>query len=68
MVKGYYYEVDGSYVRIVVLVVDSYYCKKGIGITLIEEAVCWAEQLEQLELWTYKKRDLKKIDIFPLEN
>lgn len=43
--KGYYYEMDGSYVRIVALVVDSNYRNKGIGNKLVEEAECWARKI-----------------------
>ncbi len=42
MVKGFYYELDGFYVRIVALVVDSNYRNKGIGKKLLEEAESWA--------------------------
>ncbi|MFS0824684.1 N-acetyltransferase family protein [Bacillus sp. 1P02SD] len=42
IVKGYYYELDGFYVRIVALVVDSNYRNKGIGKKLLEEAESWA--------------------------
>ncbi len=42
--KGYYYELDGSYVRIVALVVDPNYRNKGIGNKLVEEAECWARK------------------------
>ena len=31
LLKGYYYEMDGCYVRIVALVVDPNYRNKGIG-------------------------------------
>ncbi|MCM3176308.1 GNAT family N-acetyltransferase [Cytobacillus horneckiae] len=45
LVKGYYYELDGLYVRIVVLVVDSNYRNKGIGKQLLEEAENWAKKI-----------------------
>lgn len=45
LVKGYYYEMDGSYVRIVALVVDSNYRSKGIGKKLINEAENWARTI-----------------------
>ncbi|WP_229593171.1 GNAT family N-acetyltransferase [Rossellomorea vietnamensis] len=38
LVKGYYYEMDGCYVRIVALVVDSAFRNKGIGHELVVEA------------------------------
>ncbi|AKM18320.1 MULTISPECIES: GNAT family N-acetyltransferase [Bacillaceae] len=41
---GVFYELDGSYVRIVALVVDSNYRSKGIGRKLIEEAESWAKR------------------------
>jgi GNAT superfamily N-acetyltransferase len=43
IVTGYYYEVDGIYVRIVAFVVDTKYRNKGIGKRLIEEAENWAQ-------------------------
>ena len=43
--KGYYYEMDGCYVRIVALVVDPNYRNKGIGKKLLEEAECWARNI-----------------------
>ncbi|MCM3707375.1 GNAT family N-acetyltransferase [Cytobacillus firmus] len=45
LVKGYYYELDGSYVRIVALVVDSNHRNKGIGKQLLEEAESWAKKI-----------------------
>ncbi|MEK5101035.1 GNAT family N-acetyltransferase [Cytobacillus sp. FSL M8-0252] len=45
MVKGYYYEMDGFYVRIVALVVDSNYRSKGIGKKLLENAESWARKI-----------------------
>ncbi|MCM3180665.1 GNAT family N-acetyltransferase [Cytobacillus horneckiae] len=39
------YELDGLYVRIVVLVVDSNYRNKGIGKQLFEEAESWAKEI-----------------------
>ncbi|QED46112.1 GNAT family N-acetyltransferase [Cytobacillus dafuensis] len=42
LVIGFYYEMDGSYARIVAFVVDSDYRNKGIGMKLIEEAENWA--------------------------
>ncbi|MDR4886000.1 GNAT family N-acetyltransferase [Fredinandcohnia sp. QZ13] len=44
MVKGYYYEIDGLYVRIVAFVVDSNFRRKGIGKELLEEAESWARR------------------------
>jgi len=38
LVKGYYYEMDGLYIRIVAFVVDSNYRSKGIGKKLLGEA------------------------------
>ncbi|WP_454040619.1 GNAT family N-acetyltransferase [Cytobacillus horneckiae] len=37
--------MDGLYVRIVVLVVDSNYRNKGIGKQLLEEAESWAKEI-----------------------
>ncbi|WP_242634692.1 GNAT family N-acetyltransferase [Bacillus timonensis] len=45
MVKGYYYEFDGFYVRILALVVDSNYRNKGIGKKILEEAEYWARTI-----------------------
>jgi GNAT superfamily N-acetyltransferase len=45
LVKGYYYELDGLYVRIVALVVDSNHRNKGIGKLLLEEAESWAKKI-----------------------
>ncbi|MFD1738623.1 GNAT family N-acetyltransferase [Bacillus salitolerans] len=45
LVKGYYYEIDGSYVRIVALVVNSNYRSKGIGKSLVQEAEKWAREI-----------------------
>ncbi len=45
LIRGYYYEMDGSYVRIAALVVDSNYHNKGIGKKLLEEAECWARKI-----------------------
>ncbi|WP_430509858.1 GNAT family N-acetyltransferase [Gottfriedia solisilvae] len=42
MCTGLFYEYDGSYARILTLVVDSAYRKKGIGKKLIKEAENWA--------------------------
>jgi len=42
MCTGLLYEYDGSYVRILALVVDSDYRKNGIGKKLIREAEKWA--------------------------
>ncbi|MBS4206315.1 GNAT family N-acetyltransferase [Lederbergia citrea] len=44
LVKVFYYEIDGSYVRIVAFVVDSNYRSKGIGKNLLEEAESWARK------------------------
>jgi GNAT superfamily N-acetyltransferase len=41
---GVFYELDGSYVRIVAFVVDSNYRGKGIGKNLIQEAESWARR------------------------
>jgi N-acetylglutamate synthase-like GNAT family acetyltransferase len=38
MIKGYYYEMDGFYIRIVAFVVDSNYRGMGIGKKLLEDA------------------------------
>ncbi len=43
--KSYYYEMDGFYIRILALVVDSNYRNKGIGKALIEGAENWARKL-----------------------
>lgn len=45
LIKGYYYEMDGSYVRIVAFVVDSKFRGKGIGKKLLEEAESWARSI-----------------------
>ncbi|MCS0652049.1 GNAT family N-acetyltransferase [Cytobacillus firmus] len=45
LVKGYYYELDGLYVRIVALVVDSNHRNKGIGKQLLKEAEIWAKKI-----------------------
>jgi GNAT superfamily N-acetyltransferase len=45
LVKAFNYEMDGSYVRIVALVVDTNYRKKGIGEKLLEEAESWARKI-----------------------
>ncbi|MFD2681920.1 GNAT family N-acetyltransferase [Bacillus seohaeanensis] len=45
LVKGFYYEMDGFYVRIVALVVDSNYRNQGIGKKLLEEAEMWARKI-----------------------
>lgn len=45
LVKGYYYELDGLYIRIVVLVVDKNYRNKGIGKQLLENAESWAKNI-----------------------
>ncbi|WP_050616233.1 GNAT family N-acetyltransferase [Bacillus testis] len=45
MIKEYYYEMDGFYVRIVALVVDSHYRSKGIGKKLLEGAESWARRI-----------------------
>ncbi|PFA63357.1 GNAT family N-acetyltransferase [Bacillus sp. AFS015802] len=42
LTKGYYYEMDGCYVRIVALVVDSAFRKLGVGHELVSEAERWA--------------------------
>ncbi|MCK0473176.1 GNAT family N-acetyltransferase [Halalkalibacter sp. APA_J-10(15)] len=39
--KGYYYELNGVYVRIVALVVDAIFRNKGIGKKLVVEAESW---------------------------
>ena len=41
---GYFYELDGSYARILAFVVDSNYRKKGIGANLIHKAEEWARK------------------------
>lgn len=45
LLKGYYYEMDGYYVRIVALVVNTRYRNKGIGKKLIEEAENWSRNI-----------------------
>ncbi|MBP3951797.1 GNAT family N-acetyltransferase [Bacillus suaedae] len=45
LVKGYYYELDGSYVRIVALVVNINYRSKGIGKKLVQEAENWSRKI-----------------------
>ncbi|MFT4413668.1 GNAT family N-acetyltransferase [Fredinandcohnia humi] len=45
LLKGYYYELDGSYARIVAFVVDSTYRNKGIGKRLLNEAENWARRV-----------------------
>ncbi|WP_419880526.1 GNAT family N-acetyltransferase [Peribacillus sp. B-H-3] len=45
LLKGYYYEMDGCYVRIVALVVNSSYRSKGIGKKLIAEAENWSRKI-----------------------
>lgn len=45
LMKGFYYEMDGSYVRIVAFVVDSASRGKGVGKKLIEEAENWAKEV-----------------------
>lgn len=42
--KGYFYENDGSYVRIVAFVVNSNYRRRGIGEKLIKETERWAKE------------------------
>lgn len=39
-----FYELDGSYVRIVAFIVDSKHRRKGIGKKLIQEAESWARE------------------------
>lgn len=45
LVRGFYYEMDGCYVRIVALVVESKYRGSGIGKKLVQEAENWAKRL-----------------------
>lgn len=45
LLKGFYFEMDGSYVRIVAFVVDSAYRGKGVGKKLLEEAENWAKEV-----------------------
>ncbi|WP_394578554.1 GNAT family N-acetyltransferase [Cytobacillus firmus] len=42
--KGFFYEYDGSYVRIVAFVVDSNYRRRGVGENLIIETERWAKE------------------------
>lgn len=42
--KGFFYEYDGSYVRIVAFVVDSNHRRKGIGKKRILETESWAKE------------------------
>ena len=41
---GYFYELDGSYARILAFVVDFNYRKQGIGANLIHKAEEWARK------------------------
>jgi GNAT superfamily N-acetyltransferase len=41
---GFFYENDGSYVRIIAFVVDKNYRRKRIGKKLIQEAESWARE------------------------
>ena len=43
--KSYYYEMDGFYVRILALIVDSNYRNQGIGKKLIDDAEKWARTI-----------------------
>ena len=43
--KSYYYELDGFYVRILALIVDSDYRNQGIGKKLIDDAEKWARTI-----------------------
>jgi len=45
MIKGYYYEMDGFYTRIVSFVVDSNYRSMGIGKKLLEVGESWARSI-----------------------
>ncbi|OAK68455.1 GNAT family N-acetyltransferase [Lederbergia galactosidilytica] len=45
LVKGYYYEMDGSYIRTVAFVVDVDFRGRGIGKKLLEEAEDWARRM-----------------------
>ncbi|PRX78908.1 putative N-acetyltransferase YhbS [Bacillus sp. V-88] len=45
LTKGYYYEMDGCYVRIVALVVNSAFRNMGIGHELVSEAERWARHI-----------------------
>ncbi|MEQ2528315.1 GNAT family N-acetyltransferase [Bacillaceae bacterium CLA-AA-H227] len=45
LIKSFYYQLDGVYVRIVALVVDSRYRNEGIGKSLVEQAENWAKSL-----------------------
>ena len=44
-VKNIFYEKNGSYIRIVAMVVDKLYRKKGIGTQLMQRAENWALEL-----------------------
>jgi GNAT superfamily N-acetyltransferase len=43
--RNYYYERNGSYVRIVALVAHTHYRKMGVGKTLLRAVEDWARQL-----------------------
>jgi GNAT superfamily N-acetyltransferase len=43
--KNFFYEKNGIYVRIVVLVTDSSYRKKGVGKLLVDDIQNWAKEI-----------------------
>ncbi|KGR77702.1 GNAT family N-acetyltransferase [Ureibacillus manganicus] len=45
LMKGFYYEMDGCYIRIVAMVVHTDYRNNGIGRRLIEEAENYAREI-----------------------
>lgn len=45
LIKCFYYQMDGVYVKIAALVVDSRFRHEGIGKQLVEEAENWAKSL-----------------------
>ncbi|GGE63768.1 GNAT family N-acetyltransferase [Priestia taiwanensis] len=42
LVKSFYYEMDGSFIRIQAFIVDATYRNQGVGKRLLEEAEEWA--------------------------